>query len=129
MYGTIARMRIKPGAEALFDAQMKALGGTTLGDQGWVSTMIYRSDADPREVWMVVAFESREAYHANAERPNQDMHYRLMRGALEAEPEWHDGEIVAQIPESWLDRASRTESERRDTTESPSQDPPPPSES
>jgi quinol monooxygenase YgiN len=113
MYGTIARMRLKEGAEALFEAQMEGMSNTSLGDQGWVSTMLYRSDADLREVWMVVVFESREAYHANAERPNQEMHYRLIRGCLESDPEWHDGEIVGQMPHAWLQRTRETEEARR----------------
>jgi heme-degrading monooxygenase HmoA len=109
MYGTVARMRLKPGAEALFDAQMKSMSNLALGDLGWVSTMIYRSDDDAREVWMVVVFDSRESYQANAARPNQDMHYRLMRGCLESDPEWHDGEIVGQLPGDWLLRTKETE--------------------
>ncbi|MPZ99653.1 MAG: hypothetical protein GEU80_10025 [Dehalococcoidia bacterium] len=113
MYGTIARMRIKPGAEALFRAQMDAMGNMSLQGHGWISTMIYQSDSDPREVWMAVTFESREAYHANAQRPNQHMHYLLMRGCIEEDPEWHDGEIVAQMPAGWLDRTRDAEGARQ----------------
>lgn len=109
MYGTIARMRIKPGAEAMFEAQMQSMANTSLGDHGWISTMVYRSDDDPQEVWLVVMFESRESYHANAERPNQDVHYRLIRSCLESDPEWHDGEIVGQMPGGWIGRTRETE--------------------
>ena len=109
MYGTIARMRIKPGAESLFRAQMDAMSNLALQGHGWISTMMYQSDSDPREVWMVVTFDSREAYHANAQRPNQHMHYLLMRGCIEDDPEWHDGEIIAQMPGGWLDRTQAAE--------------------
>jgi hypothetical protein len=37
------------------------------------------------------------------------MHYRLMRGCLESDPEWHDGEIVGQLPGDWLLRTKETE--------------------
>ena len=29
---------------------------------GWLASYVYRADADPRELWLVVVFESREAY-------------------------------------------------------------------
>jgi heme-degrading monooxygenase HmoA len=61
---------------------------------GHVATHLYRSDADPREFYLSVLFESREAYEANARSPEQDARYRQLRQLLEADPEWHDGEVV-----------------------------------
>lgn len=92
-YGTIARMRLLPGAEALFRAQFDAIVHEQL--PGWVTTTFFQSDADPLDVWMVTAFESREAYRANAERPNMDALYRRIRGCLAADPEWNDGFLMA----------------------------------
>jgi hypothetical protein len=51
-------------------------------------------DADPDEYILAVAFESREAYAANAASPEQDARYQELRALLEADPEWNDGEIV-----------------------------------
>ena len=51
-------------------------------------------DADPRTLMLVVAFTDREAYHANAASPEQHQRYLRYRELLEAEPEWHDGEII-----------------------------------
>ena len=92
-YGTIAKMRLLPGAEALFRAQFDALVHEQL--PGWTMTTFFQSDADPLDVWMVTAFESREAYRANAERPNMDAIYRRVRGCLASDPEWHDGFLMA----------------------------------
>jgi quinol monooxygenase YgiN len=59
-----------------------------------VGTWVYQLDADPDEYLLAVAFESREAYQANAASPEQDARYQQMRALLQADPEWHDGEIV-----------------------------------
>ena len=96
MYGTIARLRAKAGSE---DALQKlndeyAQGGIP----GLVSEVVFRSDADPREYWLAVVFESREAYRKNAESPEQDARYQELRALLDDDPEWHDGETVSQYP-------------------------------
>ena len=92
MYGTVARLRIKAGSE---DALQKLNDEyATLGIPGLVGQYVFRADSDPQEYWLAVAFESREAYRKNAESPEQHRRYERMRALLEADPEWHDGEIV-----------------------------------
>jgi quinol monooxygenase YgiN len=92
MYGTIARMRAKPGMadqlRAMRDEQVRG-GLSTL--QGMV---MYQSSADPDEYWLVVGFESRAAYEANANSPEQHERFTRMRALLESDPEWHDGNII-----------------------------------
>ncbi len=61
---------------------------------GFVFQHVYRMDSDPNELYLVIAFESREAYLANANSPEQNERYRQYRELLESDPEWHDGEIV-----------------------------------
>ena len=92
MYGTVARLRVKPGTEA----ELMALSNDPAYQQvpGWVSTCVYRMDADPNEFYLAVVFESKEAYHANATSPEQDARFRQLRALMAADPEWHDGEIV-----------------------------------
>ena len=51
-------------------------------------------DGDPDEYYMAVIFDSREAYVRNAKSPEQNASYQRMIEFLEADPEWHDGEIV-----------------------------------
>ena len=92
MYGTVARMKAKPGTGDLL-AEM----GHQLSDDrpaGIVGTWVYQMDADANEYIMAVAFESREAYRANADSPEQDARYQELRALLEDDPEWNDGEIV-----------------------------------
>ena len=92
MYGTVARMRVKAGAES----RITELFGQyeTLKVPGYVGLTVYRLDDDPNELLMAVVFESKEAYRANAESPEQDARYREMLELLESDPQWQDGEIV-----------------------------------
>ena len=96
MYGTIARMQVKSGSFDTFQKQMADVE-SDLSVAGWVSTTLYRSDTDPNEIWLTVAFESKDAYRKNAESPAQGTRYGQMRALLDADPEWHDGEIVSNV--------------------------------
>lgn len=92
MYGTIARLQLRPGMEA----ELKELANQELrrAIPGYIASYIYQMDADPNEYYMAVLFESKEAYFANAQHPEQDADYRRLRELLVADPEWHDGEVV-----------------------------------
>jgi hypothetical protein len=52
-------------------------------------------DADPSVCYLVVVFESKAAYEANAARPEAHAEYLQYRELLAEDPEWHDGTIVA----------------------------------
>jgi len=92
MYGTIARLQVKPGKEQQF---LETMGEyERLGIPGFVGTTIYRIDGGGTDYFMAVAFEDRESYRRNAKDPEQDRRYREMRELLTADPAWHDGEIV-----------------------------------
>lgn len=93
MYGTVARMRLKPGMEAKLKADMEQY--ERLKIPGFVSTTVYRMDTDPNELYMAVAFKDKASYVANARDPKQDERFKRMRAFLAADPEWHDGEIIA----------------------------------
>lgn len=92
MYGTVAKIRVKPGSEAKLLEMTKS--EDMMNIPGMVSTLIYRMDDDPNECYLVVVFESKESYVKNAESPEQDARYREFLQYLEGEPEWHDGEVV-----------------------------------
>jgi len=96
MYGTVARMRVKPGS----DAKLEALGQefVALKVPGFVGWMIFRADAGNNEYWMAVSFTDKEAYVANANSPEQAQRYEQIVALLESEPEWHDGEVVVSVP-------------------------------
>jgi heme-degrading monooxygenase HmoA len=96
MYGTVARMKVKPGKEK----DLIAFGERAQNDTpGFVSMKVYKSDANPGEYFLTVAFESKEAYQKNAASPEQNARYEEYRALLDADPEWHDGEIIASYPE------------------------------
>ena len=95
MYGTVARMQIKPGAEGQLEQQLREF--ESLKVPGFVTTYVYHMDADPQTFYMAVVFDSKESYVANARSPEQDARYQQMRALLDSDPEWHDGEIVFPI--------------------------------
>lgn len=93
MYGTVARLRIKPGMEEQlleFDRKEQAAN-----IPGYVGAYTYRMDADPNVYYLAVVFESKEAYVANANSPEQNERYLEMRAMLDSDPEWNDGEVVS----------------------------------
>jgi len=92
MYGTVARLRIKPGAEKQLIEMSRQESGLNI--PGYIAQYVYRMDKDPNEYYLVVIFEDRESYTANADSPEQDARYREFRAMLESDPEWHDGVLV-----------------------------------
>ena len=97
MYGTVARMRLKPGMEAQLRAMSDEENAAQVPD--FVGQYVYRMDNDPNEFYLTVVFASKEAYVANANSPEQHARYEQMVDMLAAEPEWHDGEIVYMWPQ------------------------------
>jgi quinol monooxygenase YgiN len=88
MYGTIARMKVKPGImEELKKMEERK-------PRGFVRSMVYRLDKDPDELMMVVVFKDKESYFANANSPEMNGEYLKYRALLTEDPEWYDGEIV-----------------------------------
>lgn len=94
MYGTVARVRVKDGMQAAFEQNLKDFENRQA--PGFVRALLYRTDADPNEFIMAVAFTDKAAYVANAESPEQAADYEGMRALLESDPEWNDGEIVLE---------------------------------
>ena len=92
MYGTVARLRLKPGVEEQAIALLHEY--ETLNIPGFLGEFLYRMDADSNEYYMAVLFASKDAYLANAQSPEQDVRYRQLAALLEREPEWHDGVVA-----------------------------------
>lgn len=91
MYGTVAKLQVLPGK---LDALLDKVGDPRAG---MVFEYIYKLDSGPDDYILVVGFESREAYRANAESPEMDKIYSEYRKFLAADPVWQDGAIV----QSW----------------------------
>jgi quinol monooxygenase YgiN len=92
MYGTVATFHVQPGkAEEL----QKIAAEDAANIAGLVFEYTYQTDDDPNVLIIVVGFESKDAYWANAKSPEQNSRYERFRALLTADPEWHDGEIVS----------------------------------
>src|SRR5665811_441150 len=59
VYGTVAKMKLKPGAE---EKMMHAMEGTANTQEGHVATYVFKSDADPNVHFITTIFESKSAY-------------------------------------------------------------------
>lgn len=94
MYGTIARLRVAPGLKGTFLNWVKYSSWTLRTVPGLVESRVYEMDASRDMFIMAVVFESREAYLANANSPEQHQEYLQMMEFLTSAPEWNDGEIV-----------------------------------
>jgi antibiotic biosynthesis monooxygenase (ABM) superfamily enzyme len=95
MFGTIARVKVKPGQEQAFrdfgdtwwrDRAPKVKGALT----GYLCKPV-NGPAD--EMLMIAIFDNRENYMANANDPEQDKWYQQFRSYLSVDPEWNDVEI------------------------------------
>ena len=67
MYGTVARLQLKPGKEADLKQEMSKY--PSLKIPGFVSTLVYRMDQNANECYLAVAFKDKESYVANARDP------------------------------------------------------------
>ena len=93
-YGTIARMRVRPGMRSLFLSWAQYASWTTRVIPGLIQTAVYQMDEDGQEMLLVCEFEDRDTYMQNAISPEQHADYVNMRRFLIADPEWNDGDIV-----------------------------------
>lgn len=101
MYGTVARMQVRPGQEAVMKSlQEKWLRERQPAVPGFIADYVLKSERVPGE-WIVVAvFDSEEHYRKNAADPQQHRQYEELRALLTSDPEWNDGEIHSIEPAS-----------------------------
>ena len=90
MYGTVARIRVKPENREAFRKVTEGQGYDEVA--GFVTSyVLFENDGDT--AWLFAIFTDHEAYERNADDPAQHERYLEYRALLEDEPEWHDGEI------------------------------------
>ena len=95
MYGSIFRMKVKPGQEAkLLDSFRKWETERKPKVKGAVASLVLKSDERPGEFVGVAVFRDKASYTANANDPEQDKWFRQMRSLLQSDVEWQDGEYV-----------------------------------
>lgn len=95
MYGTVARIRVKPGM--LDKLKEFARSEDMMKIPGHLSTIVYQMDQDPNALIMAVIFESKESYMKNADSPGQNARYEEFVALLEGPPEWNDGEVIYRM--------------------------------
>jgi quinol monooxygenase YgiN len=84
-------MRIKPGQVDDFISTMRSLSPAPSS----VAMTIYKADGDPDVVWIAGVHQSREAYKANSESPEQAARFAQLKPFFADEaPQWHDGEVA-----------------------------------
>lgn len=91
MYGTIARITVDPANRQA----LKTLADTMADPVGQAARYVFQMDANPNELFLVAVFESKDAYWANAQSPEQNDRYLQLRALLTEDPQWHDGEIIS----------------------------------
>lgn len=89
MYGTIAKLKVKPGALS----EIKKMESERI-PRGYIGSYVFQSDNIEDEMWLVALFDNKANYLENAASSDQDQEYQKMRALLTADPEWHDGEII-----------------------------------
>lgn len=90
MYGTIARMKVtRENLEKL----RRVMGEVEQREvPGYRGSHLLIPDQWVDEAYLVVFFDDRETYHQNADDPAQHEDYLKFRAALDADPDWIDGE-------------------------------------
>ena len=89
MYGTVARLKVKEGGlEQIRQMEMNRQ------PEGFIGTLVFQSDFNPKELWLVAVFKDKAAYFANADSPEQDQEFRQLSEFFTADPDWNDGEVV-----------------------------------
>ena len=90
MYGSIFSFKPKQGKKEDLINYLKKDQTIPEGGVAW-----FVMNPDEKEHWIGVGvFESKEAYEANANRPEQHEWYLKMVEHLSSEPKWTDGSFV-----------------------------------
>jgi len=91
MYGTVAKMQVKPEN---VESVRKVMAAQMEGAQpaGYIRSFVL-SENNSDTQWLFVIFEDKASYTANADDPAQHERFMEFRALMEADPEWHDGTI------------------------------------
>ncbi len=94
MYGTVARMRVKPGQNQALLGMLEEWNRERRPKvKGAQTGYILFPDSDPNQAIMMAVFDDKDTYKANAADPDQDKWFRRLMELLDGDPEWTDGEI------------------------------------
>ena len=96
MYGTIAKLNVKPEKVKNFKESMKE-DLYDYSPKGYKNSYLYQMDSNENEFYLTVVFENEDAYNKNAESEETNKHFKNMMNFLESEPDWHDGKIIHAV--------------------------------
>lgn len=95
MYGTIFRMKVKPGqTQAVADMFKQWDQEVKPAVDGAVAGNLMKPDRRSDELIGVAIFRDEQSYRANAENPKQNEWFQSLREQLIDDPEWEDGEYL-----------------------------------
>lgn len=94
MFGTIFRMRPKPGMEAAIEDLFRHDVDERPRPAGMIAGYLFHPTSRNGDLMGVAVFDSEASYRKNADDPEQDRWYRQLRELLEADPEWNDGDVL-----------------------------------
>lgn len=92
MFGSIAKLKLKPGSQQKMLDLVKGLEGRPV--KGRVFNAVFQSYTDPDEVWSVVGFEDEATFRSYANHPHTAAMTSEWQQLLAVQPEWHGGQIV-----------------------------------
>ena len=102
VYGTVVKMKLSPeGVKNMRDYYAEIYPeedreGDRRLPEGAICAIDFQLDDEPDTFIHIAIFESREAYWANAESPEQNERFEKAMAMLQpvGEPEWHDGAVM-----------------------------------
>ena len=92
MYGTIFRMKVKPGEQGNAISHFKDRSPQDI--KGAIAVYLLQPETQDNELVGVAIFEDKAAYIANANDSVQHEIFTKLRSCLSEDPEWTDGEYI-----------------------------------
>ena len=93
MYGTLGRMRPKPGKRDELVALLRTPPSGAAAN-GYRSAFLLKAD-EGDDVVVAMMYEDKDAYTAMVHDPQTDANFGTIMELLEGEPTWTDGEWIA----------------------------------
>jgi quinol monooxygenase YgiN len=89
MYGTVGRLRIKPGHLDALTRVIRELEGLP----GVRAMSIVAKNDSPADYCWTIVWDDEQAHDAVNARPEADDRYERLLATLDGDPEWHSGDM------------------------------------
>ncbi len=95
MFGTVGRLKVKPGKmQEVRDSMLDPQGAGARGFRG----LYFLVPEEGNEAVVAVIFEDKETYFQMVHDPKTDENFGKLMALLEGEPSWSDGEWFSSSP-------------------------------